>query len=110
MADVVAVLVELNRGFGLQEISAELESVIDAVRVAGGTGEVTIKLKVEGVAWDPDTNRLTEIGVTHMVSTKLPKRRVRATAFFVSDEGNLSRNHPRQEELFSGADGARREV
>lgn len=109
MADILGVLGEVGRGYGLQEISAELEGVLEAVRQNGGAGELVIKLKVEGKAWDPHTNYLTEVGITHSISSKRPKRKVGASTFFVTRSGALTRNNPDQAELFTDAEsGARR--
>lgn len=100
MADVLAVLAQVGRGRGLQEIGSEFDRVLEAVRTAGGTGEVTIKLKIHGKAWDQNTNRLTEVGVSHQVSSKAPKRKIGESTFFVTREGDLSRNNPEQDEMF----------
>lgn len=104
MADILAVLGEVGRGYGLQEISAEFDAVMEAVREVGGAGEVTIKLKIEGKAWHPHTNQLTEVGITHSLSSKRPKRNVGASTFFVTRNGNLTRNNPDQAELFEDAE------
>lgn len=100
MADVLAVIAQVGRGYGLQEISEEFDRVMEAVRESGGSGEVTIKLKVEGKAWHPHTNQLTEVAVSHSLSSKRPKRKVGASTFFVTRDGDLSRNNPEQQEMF----------
>lgn len=104
MADIIGILGEVGRGYGLQEISAEFETVMDAVRQNGGSGELVIKLKIEGKAWHPHNNQLTEVGITHSISSKRPKRKVGASTFFVTRSGNLTRNNPDQAELFEDAD------
>ena len=111
MPDVLAVLAQVGRGSGLDEIAREFDQVMEAVRASGGAGEVTIKLKVEGKAWDVNSNRLTEVGITHSVSSKRPKRKVGASTFFVTRHGDLTRNNPDQQEMFDETlDVTRREV
>jgi hypothetical protein len=99
-ADVLAVLAQVGRGSALDEISREFQDVMESVRQSGGSGEVVIKLKVEGKSWHPNTNQLTEVGITHSVSSKRPKRKIGASTFFVTRHGDLTRNNPDQVEMF----------
>jgi hypothetical protein len=111
MPDVLGVLAQVGRGTGLEEIAREFDAVMEAVRASGGSGEITIKLKVEGKAWDTNTNRLTEVGITHSVSSKRPKRKVGASTFFVTKHGDLTRNNPEQMEMYDETEHVtRREV
>lgn len=112
-ADVLGVLAQIQRGDAIREMGDEFEQVLEAVRLAGGSGELVIKIKVEGKSWDPSTNQLREVGITHTVSSKRPKRKVGSSTFFLTRRGDLSRNNPDQAEMFDEtfeANGTRREV
>lgn len=111
MADVLGVIAQVGRGSGLEEIAREFDQVMNAVRETGGSGELVIKLKVEGKSWD-DKGRLTEVGVTHSVTSKRPKRKIGASTFFVTRHGDLTRNNPDQMEMYdeTAETATRREV
>lgn len=113
MADVLGTIAQMDRGQAIREICAEFDMVLDSVREAGGSGELVIKLKVEGKSWDPVTNQLREVGISHSVQSKRPKRKLGASTFFVTRQGELTRNNPEQQEMFDETfvpQGLRREV
>jgi hypothetical protein len=113
MADVLATMAQIQGGRAIQEISIEFDQVLEAVRTAGGKGELVIKLQVEGKSWDPATNQLREVGVTHTVTSKRPKRKLGSSTFFVTRGGELTRNNPEQAEMFDETfevNATRREV
>jgi hypothetical protein len=113
MADVLGTIAQIDRGRAIQEICIEFDQVLEAVRTAGGSGELVIKLKVEGKSWDPNTNQLREVGITHSVSSKRPRRKLGGSTFFVTHGGELTRNNPEQQEMFDETfevKGTRREV
>lgn len=111
MADVLGVIAQVGRGSCLDEIGREFDSLVNAVRETGGSGELVIKLKVDGKSWD-DKGRLTEVGVTPSVSSKRPKRKAGASTFFVTRQGDLTRNNPDQMEMYDApaVSATRREV
>jgi hypothetical protein len=94
-------LAEMRKGRTLTELSTELESLIKAVRETGKKGELTLKLKVT-----PDSEG-TICLVEDQVSVKTPKMDKASTTFFITDDNQLSRSDPRQEEMkfevFAGA-------
>lgn len=99
MADVLGVLVQIARGQAIEEIGREFNNVMDDVRACGGTGEVTIKIKVQAVGWNQRSGDLSEVAVTHSVGSKRPKRKLGSSTFFLTSEGELTRNDPAQMEL-----------
>jgi len=99
MADVLGVLAQIARGEALNEIGREFRDVVDDVRGNGGTGEITIKIKVQATGWDQRSGLLREVAVTHSVASKRPRRKLGNSTFFVTSDGDLSRNDPAQMEL-----------
>jgi len=113
MADVFGAIAQIDRGNAMREIAHEFDLVMESVREAGGAGELVIKLKIEGKSWDPVTNQLREVGITHSVQSKRPKRKLGGSTFFVTRQGELTRNNPEQQEMFDETfvpQGTRREV
>lgn len=99
MADVMGVLVQIARGQAIEEVNREFNHVYEQVRENGGTGEVTIKIKVEATGWNQRSGQLAEVAITHSVGTKSPRRKLGKSTFFVTNDGDLSRNDPAQMEL-----------
>lgn len=100
MADVLTVLAEVGRGRGLEEMRREFNAIMDAVRENGGKGELIIRLQLEGKAWDHDTRSLTEVVVKHEVASKRPRRKTGGSTYFVTGDGELTRNDPKQMEMY----------
>ncbi len=99
MNDITQVLVQMKKGKALQAINDKFQKLIIDVTENGGSGEMTLKLKVKAVAHDPG-GRLTEIAVSHDVQTKSPKKDLGPSTFFLTRENILTRNNPEQAELF----------
>jgi hypothetical protein len=99
VADVIGVLVQIARGQAIEEIGREFAAVMDDVRECGGVGELTIKLRVQAKGWDQGSGRLREVDITHSVGSKRPKRKLGSSTFFVTSDGDLTRNNPAQLEL-----------
>lgn len=109
--DILGVIAQIGRGSALEEINKEFTSVMEDVNRNGGKGEVTIKVHIGAKAWSQQTGELTEVDITHSLSSKRPKRKVGASTFFVTRTGELTRNNPEQIEMFDGAPaGERRAV
>jgi len=99
MNDITAVLAQMGRGKVLEAINNEFQNIVTDVTDNGGTGELTVKIKVKGTAHDTD-GRLTEVAVTHTMQSKRPKRDLGPSTFFLTRENVLTRNNPEQAELF----------
>lgn len=91
---------ELRRGLAVNEASEELAAVVKEVKRTGKPGEVTLKLKLtpsgdgESLYIDDD------------LSAKAPKMPRRSTTFFMTEEGGLQRDNPKQTEMFGVVDQA----
>lgn len=80
-----------NKGEKLNEASAALRKVNEAVNAVGKGGSVTIKLDIK-----PSGNAVM-FGVD--VSYSLPKLKASPAIFFLDENFNLTRKDPDQEEL-----------
>lgn len=74
------------------ELSDQLHNLIQAVQETGKGGSILLKVEVKPIA---GTNGKT-LTVTDSVAVKAPKVERPKSIFFVTDDGNLTRNDPRQ--------------
>lgn len=92
-ADIAAFLASHLHGRTAEELSAEFHTLLDAVRAHGKKGQLVVTFLVE-----PPTNGVESaplpIGVESAV--KLPKPTPPKDLYFLDDNGNPSRNDPRQ--------------
>lgn len=100
---ILNVLGELRKGEIVSEASSELHRVIEQTMKLGKPGEVTIKLKIE----KRDDESIEIVGA---VDGKAAKPSPKVTTFFVGEDGALSRNDPKQQEMFQTVDGGRKEI
>ena len=83
---------DIEAGGLLDELSETQHSLIDAIRLTGKGGELTIKL-----AYKPDGNG--QITIKADVKAKEPALSRGTSLFFLTPEGNLTRRDPRQQDL-----------
>mgnify|MGYP000216820846 CR=1 FL=1 len=88
-------LQDLQDGRTHSEMSAKLTELIEAVRATGRGGEITLVIKVKP-ATRGDVDKVT---ITDDVRLKLPAPDRKTDIFWLTDAGELSRNHPRQGDL-----------
>lgn len=88
-------LQDIRGGDLVGELTLELRQMVTLVKANGGTGEITIKLKVKR-ALKGSTNSLV---IIDEVKVKPPKLEENETILFANDEGDLQRNDPRQPKL-----------
>lgn len=85
-----AVIQEHRHGALHAELSESLADVVRAVREENKHGEITLKLRV-GPGPTPGT-----VVLSPTVTAKRPEPPLEAAIFYDDDEGNLSREDPRQ--------------
>jgi hypothetical protein len=90
------VLQDIRDGRTHSELTASMEELLTAVRNTGKAGSITLEIKVKPNTRGGDIDRVL---VTDKVTTKIPKPERGDDFFFVTDDNNLSRNHPRQHSL-----------
>lgn len=83
---------DIEAGCLLDELSETQHSLIDAIRLTGKGGELTIKL-----AYKPDGNG--QMTIKADVKAKEPALSRGTSLFFLTPEGNLTRRDPRQQDL-----------
>ena len=81
----------LDHGAAHDEASRSLHDLVSAVRDLGRSGNLTIKIDVQPMKGAKD-----QVILTAQVSTKMPKSDPTSQMFFIDNEGNLTRNDPRQ--------------
>lgn len=97
------VLSEIRRGQALTEASESLAEVVSGVRQWGRPGELRITLKVRP---NPDGET---VDIEDDLVMKAPKRPKKSTRFFATEEGELTRENPKQPEMFTPVEGGRSE-
>ena len=83
---------DIEAGGLLNELSETQHSLIDAIRLTGKGGELTIKL-----AYKPDGSG--QMTIKADVKAKEPALSRGTSLFFLTPEGNLTRRDPRQQDL-----------
>ncbi|MEI4273898.1 hypothetical protein TEK04_19430 [Klenkia sp. LSe6-5] len=83
---------DLDKGRVHTEMSEKLQELVDAVMQVRKAGTLQLTLKVEPAKGEDMVTVLASVAV------KVP-RTARASTFFVTDEGNLSRSNPQQPSL-----------
>lgn len=83
---------DIEAGGLLDELSETQHGLIDAIRLTGKGGELTIKL-----AYKPDGNG--QMTIKAEVKAKEPALSRGTSLFFLTPEGNLTRSDPRQQDL-----------
>ena len=86
---------ELRAGRTLEDLGAELTKLIVAVKAAGKSGELTLKLKIK----PPKNGTISYLTIEDQISVKEPKLDRGDTVFFPTADNGLSRQDPSQQEL-----------
>ena len=90
---------ELRKGVAMTEASKDLANVVKEVQRTGRPGEMNLKLKVRPSA-DGES-----VSIEDDINAKVPRMAKKATTFFATEEGGLSRENPMQPEMFQIVDG-----
>lgn len=83
---------DIEAGHLLEELSETQHSLVDAIRLTGKGGELTIKL-----TYKPDGSG--QMTIKADVKAKEPVLSRGTSLFFLTPEGNLTRKDPRQQDL-----------
>ncbi|QLG93305.1 hypothetical protein HZF02_15625 [Pseudomonas yamanorum] len=83
---------DIEAGGLLDELSETQHSLIDAIRLTGKGGELTIRF-----IYKPDGNG--QMTIKADVKSKEPALSRGTSLFFLTPEGNLTRRDPRQQDL-----------
>lgn len=91
------ILAELNDGSTAAALTADLEELLGAVQRSGRAGSLTLKIKV--VPTKAQSGAIDKVNLTAERKLELPKPEAPIDFFWLTDDGQLSRNHPRQQSL-----------
>lgn len=91
---ITTTIAEIRRGALNQEAAEEMAKVIQAVRETGKAGKLTITIDVKPLA-----NHEGAVTVRGKATGTLPRVDSKDEVFFTTDGGELTRNHPKQDEL-----------
>ena len=90
-------LTDLNDGTTHAALTGDLQELLQQVKNTGRTGSMTLKIKVaNGSKASGDVDRITIIAERKL---ELPKPQMPADFFYLTDDGETTRNHPRQQSL-----------
>ncbi|WP_314435492.1 hypothetical protein [Massilia timonae] len=89
-------LQDLRDGRAHAELTGSLADLLAAVKETGKPGEITLKIKVKPAGRGSDIDK---VNITDLITAKLPKPDRGEDFFWLTDDNNLSRNHPRQQSL-----------
>ncbi len=84
---------QIRRGFFLVELAEKLAEVAQAVDATGRQGELNIKLTIKKIS------RVGAMEISDKITTKIPSDPPETTMVFVTPEGNLMTQDPRQQSL-----------
>ncbi len=84
---------QIRRGFFLVELAEKLAEVAQAVDATGRQGELNIKLTIKKIS------RVGAMEISDKITAKIPSDPPETTMVFVTPEGNLMTQDPRQQSL-----------
>lgn len=91
-------LVELNDGMTHAGLTADLQELLQTVKNTGRSGSLTVKLKVSP-AVKTNHGEVDKITITADRKLELPKPEAPSDFFWLTDEAEPTRQHPRQHSL-----------
>lgn len=98
MKAFAVILNELNEGSIHAALTADLDELLRTVQATGRAGALTLKIKVVP-AVKSDGGTVDRINVTADRKLELPKSVMPSDFFYLTDDGETTRNHPRQQSL-----------
>lgn len=88
---LIDVMSQVRGGFALHKAGERLQEVLEAVRDTHQAGELTLTLKIK-----PDKNDERVVTIQPIIKTKVPEKGFTEGIFFVDDDGNVTREDPKQ--------------
>lgn len=90
-------LIDLNDGSTLAGLTADLEELLQSVKATGRTGSMTLKIKVASAnKGNHDVDKITVMADRKL---ELPKPEQPQDFFWLTDDAEPTRQHPRQHSL-----------
>jgi hypothetical protein len=98
--DVLQVLMDMRNGAVATDINSKFNEMIGAVLDTAGKGELTITIKAEPSKMGLG-GAVLEVSTEHACKMKKPELAVGKSFFFVTRDGQLTRDDPAQSAMFS---------
>jgi len=89
------IMSQIRGGYALHEAGKKLDELVNAVRSTNKPGEITLTIKVT-----PDKVDDRIILMKPIVKAKIPERGFNEGIFFVGPDGRLTKDDPKQTEMF----------
>jgi hypothetical protein len=87
---------ELRDGRAHSELSMQLAELITQVKETGKGGELILKLKIKPASRGGEVEKVT---ISDQITTNLPKHERGEDFFYLNDDNELTRQHPKQQAL-----------
>ena len=91
---ITQTIADIRRGALNQEAAEDMTRLIQAVKETGKAGKLTITIDVKPLA-----NHDGAVTVRGKSTVTLPRTESKDEVFFTTDTGELTRNHPKQDDL-----------
>lgn len=108
MTDFISLVMDMRSGAVAADLNAKLQEVLRAVLETAGKGELTVKFTITPSKLGMG-GAVIEVETEHDIKIKRPELKVGKAVFFVTNEGDLTREDPAQTAMFEEGNG-RREV
>lgn len=89
-------LQELRDGRVHADLSQQMEELLAKVKETGKGGELSLKIKIKPATRGGDVDKVT---ISDLITMNLPKPERGEDFFWLTDDNDLSRNHPKQASL-----------
>ena len=99
-SDIVSLLLEMKRGQTALQANQRFAEVLMAVRATKKKGRLTIQLDVTPSEIDADTGEVSRVSIDPEIKIVRPELALGSSIYFVTNDGGLSRQDPKQFEMF----------
>lgn len=97
--EFLSTLAELKNGRVIHQANDTMQRLLSAVQKHGGKGKLGLELTLSPRI-DSDTGRVIEVDIAYSIKVAEPQPNHGTTMFYVDKEGKLTRQDPRQAEMF----------
>lgn len=97
--EFLSTLAELKNGRVIHQANDTMQRLLSAVQKHGGKGKLGLELTLSPRI-DSDSGRVIEVDIAYSIKVAEPQPNHGTTMFYVDKEGKLTRQDPRQAEMF----------
>lgn len=99
MKSFAHLLNEINEGSTHAALSADMAELFRTVQITGRAGKLTVTVKVTPAVRNTSGGDIDRVNVTVDRTLALPKPETPTDFFYLTEDGETTRNHPRQQSL-----------